>query len=53
VRDTGQWRAPRGSNRGRGTAIMESASDVVAIGRGAQGTEVVIRRRLAVAGSGP
>ena len=52
VRDTGQWRAPRGSNRGRGTAIMESASDVVAVGRGAQGTEVVIRRRLAVAGRG-
>ena len=51
VRDTGQWRAPRGSNRGRGTLIMESAGEV-AVGRGAQGTEVVIRRRLAVAGSG-
>jgi hypothetical protein len=30
---------------------MESAGEV-AVGRGAQGTEVVIRRRLAVAGSG-
>jgi anti-sigma regulatory factor (Ser/Thr protein kinase)/putative methionine-R-sulfoxide reductase with GAF domain len=50
VRDTGHWRSPRGTNRGRGTLIMESTGDLVAIDRGAQGTEVVIRRRLATVG---
>jgi anti-sigma regulatory factor (Ser/Thr protein kinase) len=47
VSDTGQWREPRGHNRGRGLQLMEQASDDVDITTGAQGTDVVIRRRLA------
>jgi anti-sigma regulatory factor (Ser/Thr protein kinase)/putative methionine-R-sulfoxide reductase with GAF domain len=46
VRDDGRWRAPRGSNRGRGLKLMEAASDRVDIIPGPTGTEVVIRRRL-------
>jgi serine phosphatase RsbU (regulator of sigma subunit)/anti-sigma regulatory factor (Ser/Thr protein kinase) len=47
VRDTGQWRQPRGTNRGRGIGLMEQTSDRVAISSGPDGTEVVIRRQLA------
>jgi serine phosphatase RsbU (regulator of sigma subunit)/anti-sigma regulatory factor (Ser/Thr protein kinase) len=46
VRDRGRWRPPRGVDRGRGTHMMRSASDDVAVTRGPDGTEVVIRRRL-------
>jgi anti-sigma regulatory factor (Ser/Thr protein kinase) len=46
VRDEGQWRAPRGKNRGRGLSIMASAMDEVQVDRHATGTEVVMRRRL-------
>ena len=46
VRDTGRWRSPRGTNRGRGTLIMEAAGDDVQVARTTGGTEVVIRRRL-------
>jgi anti-sigma regulatory factor (Ser/Thr protein kinase)/putative methionine-R-sulfoxide reductase with GAF domain len=46
VRDAGQWRSPRGHNRGRGMRIIESVADEVRIDRGPQGTEVVIRRRV-------
>jgi anti-sigma regulatory factor (Ser/Thr protein kinase)/putative methionine-R-sulfoxide reductase with GAF domain len=46
VRDEGQWRAPRGHNRGRGLSIMASAMDEVQVDRHATGTEVVMRRRL-------
>jgi serine phosphatase RsbU (regulator of sigma subunit)/anti-sigma regulatory factor (Ser/Thr protein kinase) len=52
VRDTGRWRAPRGSNRGRGTRIMQATGHVVAIDHGTGGTEVVIRRRLDTGGPG-
>lgn len=45
VKDTGRWRPPRGTNRGRGSHIMAAVGDV-AVERGPEGTEVVIRRRL-------
>jgi serine phosphatase RsbU (regulator of sigma subunit)/anti-sigma regulatory factor (Ser/Thr protein kinase) len=50
IRDTGRWREPRGTNRGRGIRLMEQTSDRVDIDSGPEGTEVVIRRRL---GTGP
>jgi anti-sigma regulatory factor (Ser/Thr protein kinase)/putative methionine-R-sulfoxide reductase with GAF domain len=46
VRDEGQWRAPRGHNRGRGLSIMAAAMDEVQVDRMPRGTEVVMRRRL-------
>ena len=46
VRDDGQWRSPRGENRGRGLSIIAAAMDDVRIDRGNGGTEVVMRRRL-------
>jgi serine phosphatase RsbU (regulator of sigma subunit)/anti-sigma regulatory factor (Ser/Thr protein kinase) len=46
VRDSGRWRPPRGTNRGRGALIMEAAADQVRVERGPAGTEVVIHRRL-------
>jgi anti-sigma regulatory factor (Ser/Thr protein kinase)/putative methionine-R-sulfoxide reductase with GAF domain len=46
VKDAGRWRAPRGTNRGRGLAIMKSAMDEVSIERTDAGTEVIMRRRL-------
>jgi anti-sigma regulatory factor (Ser/Thr protein kinase)/putative methionine-R-sulfoxide reductase with GAF domain len=51
VRDSGRWRSPRGANRGRGTHIMRAVTDQVTIDRRSDGTEVVIRRRLAEATS--
>ena len=47
VRDDGQWRPPRGHNRGRGLSIIVAAMDDVQIDRTADGTEVVMRRYLA------
>ncbi len=47
VRDSGRWRAPRGSHRGRGLKMIEAAMDEVEINTGETGTEVVMRRRLA------
>jgi anti-sigma regulatory factor (Ser/Thr protein kinase) len=46
VRDSGQWREPRGEHRGRGLTIMTSAMDEVEVNRTSQGTEIVMRRRL-------
>ncbi len=46
VRDQGRWRAPRGTNRGRGLSIMVAAMDDVQIDRTDSGTQVVMRRRL-------
>lgn len=46
VRDTGQWRAPRGENGGRGLVLMERCSDEMKIARRRGGTEVTLRRRL-------
>jgi anti-sigma regulatory factor (Ser/Thr protein kinase) len=47
VRDGGRWRAPRGQDRGRGLSIIVAAMDDVQIDRTAEGTEVVMRRRIA------
>ncbi|HET8979956.1 MAG TPA: SpoIIE family protein phosphatase [Solirubrobacteraceae bacterium] len=46
VRDVGQWRTPRGTNRGRGLKIMESAMDEVSVDAAPSGTEIVMKRRL-------
>jgi anti-sigma regulatory factor (Ser/Thr protein kinase)/putative methionine-R-sulfoxide reductase with GAF domain len=46
VRDRGRWRPPRGQNRGRGLSIIVAAMDDVEIDRTAEGTEVVMRRRI-------
>jgi serine phosphatase RsbU (regulator of sigma subunit)/anti-sigma regulatory factor (Ser/Thr protein kinase) len=46
VSDDGRWRAPRGSNRGRGNALMAAASDELTVDRRPDGTDVTIRRRL-------
>ena len=47
VRDTGHWRPPRGSDRGRGLTIIETAMDEVEVNPTTDGTELVMRRRLA------
>ena len=47
VRDSGQWRAPRAGNRGRGLPLMEVLMESVDIRPGPTGTEVRLRRRLA------
>jgi len=46
VSDSGQWREPRGHDRGRGTLMMETTTDEFRIERGDSGTEVVLRRRI-------
>jgi anti-sigma regulatory factor (Ser/Thr protein kinase)/putative methionine-R-sulfoxide reductase with GAF domain len=46
VRDSGQWRPPRGQDRGRGLKIIETAMDMVDVHPSSSGTEVVMRRRL-------
>jgi anti-sigma regulatory factor (Ser/Thr protein kinase)/putative methionine-R-sulfoxide reductase with GAF domain len=46
VTDWGQWRPPRGNERGRGLKIMRAAMDSLDIRSGPTGTEVVMSRRL-------
>jgi len=46
VRDFGQWRAPRGQNRGRGTMLMQTLMDDFEVRTTGDGTEVRMRRRL-------
>jgi GAF domain-containing protein/anti-sigma regulatory factor (Ser/Thr protein kinase) len=46
VRDSGQWRAPRGKHRGRGLRIIESSMDSIEVRQADGGTEVVMGRRL-------
>jgi anti-sigma regulatory factor (Ser/Thr protein kinase) len=46
VTDSGQWRPPRGENRGRGLTIIETAMDDFEINTSDAGTEIVMRRRL-------
>jgi anti-sigma regulatory factor (Ser/Thr protein kinase)/putative methionine-R-sulfoxide reductase with GAF domain len=46
VRDTGRWRAPRGTDRGRGLKMIEAAVDELAVHTSDAGTEVVMRHRL-------
>jgi anti-sigma regulatory factor (Ser/Thr protein kinase)/putative methionine-R-sulfoxide reductase with GAF domain len=46
VRDTGRWRAARGSTRGRGLKMIAAAVDELDVRTTDAGTEVVMRRRL-------
>jgi PAS domain S-box-containing protein len=46
VRDTGRWRLPRPSRQSRGIAVMEGFTDSMQVTPTAQGTEVILRRRL-------
>jgi anti-sigma regulatory factor (Ser/Thr protein kinase)/putative methionine-R-sulfoxide reductase with GAF domain len=48
VDDTGNWRQPRGTDRGRGLRIIDAAMDSVEIEQSERGgTRIVMRRRLA------
>jgi anti-sigma regulatory factor (Ser/Thr protein kinase) len=53
VRDYGQWRAPRGQNRGRGLRLMETLMDDVKVLREPTGTTVEMRRSLPPDGEKP
>jgi anti-sigma regulatory factor (Ser/Thr protein kinase) len=46
VRDTGRWREPRGSNRGRGLPMMRALMDTVEVRDTLDGTDLVLARRL-------
>jgi serine phosphatase RsbU (regulator of sigma subunit)/anti-sigma regulatory factor (Ser/Thr protein kinase) len=46
VRDTGRWRAARGTNRGRGLKMMAAAVEELDVRTTSTGTEVVMRQRL-------
>jgi anti-sigma regulatory factor (Ser/Thr protein kinase)/putative methionine-R-sulfoxide reductase with GAF domain len=46
VVDVGQWRPPRGRNRGRGLVIMDAAMDAVEVQTADEGTRIVMRKRL-------
>jgi anti-sigma regulatory factor (Ser/Thr protein kinase) len=46
IRDYGQWRTPRGQNRGRGLRLMETLMDEVRVRREPTGTTVELVRRL-------
>jgi serine phosphatase RsbU (regulator of sigma subunit)/anti-sigma regulatory factor (Ser/Thr protein kinase) len=48
VRDFGNWRSPRGTNRGRGMMLMEGLTDSVEVIRRDEGTTVELSRRLGV-----
>ncbi|HEX5780783.1 MAG TPA: SpoIIE family protein phosphatase, partial [Solirubrobacteraceae bacterium] len=47
VRDHGHWRAPRGSNRGRGLPLMHALMERVDVEHTDEGTLVVLERTLA------
>ena len=46
VRDFGQWRPARGTNRGRGFQLMEGMVDEVAVSHEQEGTEIRLRWRV-------
>ena len=46
VRDTGQWRPPRGQHGGRGIALMRELCDEVRVDRRSEGTTVIMRRNF-------
>ena len=50
VLDRGRWRPSRGSNRGRGLALMRELMDDVRVDSGDEGTVVTLRRRLGTGG---
>ena len=43
VRDTGRWRAPRGTHRGRGLKMIEAAVDELDVTTTDAGTVVTMR----------
>jgi anti-sigma regulatory factor (Ser/Thr protein kinase)/putative methionine-R-sulfoxide reductase with GAF domain len=47
VRDDGRWRPPRGQHRGRGLMMIEATVDEVDVRSSSDGTEILMRRRLA------
>jgi anti-sigma regulatory factor (Ser/Thr protein kinase)/putative methionine-R-sulfoxide reductase with GAF domain len=47
VRDDGSWRPPRGQHRGRGLMMIEATVDEVDVRSTSDGTEILMRRRLA------
>jgi serine phosphatase RsbU (regulator of sigma subunit)/anti-sigma regulatory factor (Ser/Thr protein kinase) len=51
VSDRGQWRDPRGTNRGRGLPLMRALMDEVDVRSGDAGTSIVMRRALGRAGA--
>ena len=46
VRDSGDWREARGSNRGRGTEMMRGLVDSVRVDHDGAGTRIVLTRTL-------
>jgi anti-sigma regulatory factor (Ser/Thr protein kinase) len=46
IRDFGNWRAPRGTHRGRGLLLMEGLADGVEIIRSDEGTTIELSRRI-------
>lgn len=46
ISDFGNWRAPRGKNRGRGLVLMEGLTDGVEVLRRDEGTTVELSRRI-------
>ena len=48
IRDFGNWRAPRGTHRGRGLLLMEGLTDDVEVVRSDEGTTVELSRRIGV-----
>jgi PAS domain S-box-containing protein len=51
VRDRGTWREQSPPERGKGLELMEALMDDIDVNTGPAGTEVVLRRRLALADS--
>lgn len=47
VRDTGRWRAPRATQRGRGLKVIEAAVDELEVTTTDAGTVVIMRHRIA------
>ena len=46
VADQGEWRSPRGEDRGRGLTVVRGAMDHVEINKSGDGTEIIMRKRL-------
>ena len=49
VSDRGRWRPSRGENRGRGLPMMRALMDTVDVRQSADGTDVVLAKRLGTA----
>jgi serine phosphatase RsbU (regulator of sigma subunit)/CheY-like chemotaxis protein/anti-sigma regulatory factor (Ser/Thr protein kinase) len=53
IRDTGQWRPPRGQHGGRGIALMRELCDEVLVDRRSEGTTVTMRRGFGESAADP